>query len=264
MSGLRKDECRTSRSATLSRLRRRLPLLHALLLLHMPLLQLLGLLLVPLLDLLPSELIGLLAFHPLVFLNLFLLKFLPLFFLLCVYFFFLLLVFPVVVGITGLRGSGTLQRRKVFRMHCWPVPAARLCGSTIGRRIVRRTCLPRRHDGAIVKFCRFRSSVDRRPAAIGRCMQLGIRPRRLTMLCLSPHRREMPLPCGSLFLRAGTFIDQQFAVECSACGHQVFEGNLDYQHSTQQATKIFSQARTQRRGHRNRVSTVSGLAWSVL
>jgi len=145
-----------------------------------------------------------------------------------------------------------------------PVPAACLCGSTIGRRIVRRACLSGRHNGAIVKRGRFGGRRDGWLAAVGRSTQLWIRPGTLTMLHLSPYRREMPLPCGSLFLRAGTFIDQQFAVECSACGQQVFEGNLDYQHSTQQATKIFSQARTQRRGHRNRVSTVSGLAWSVL
>jgi hypothetical protein len=115
-----------------------LPLLHSLLLLHMPLLQLLGLLLVPLLDLLPSGWVGLLAFHPLVFPIVFLLKFLPLFFLLCVDFSLLLLVFPVVVGIAGLRGSGTLQRRKVSGMQSGPVPTAGLCGSTMGRGIVRR------------------------------------------------------------------------------------------------------------------------------
>ena len=118
-----------------------MPFLHTLLLLHMPLLQLLGLLLVPLLGLLPSGLVGLLAFHPLVFLILFPLKFLPLFFLLCVDFFLLLLVFPVVVGIAGLRGTGTSQRRKVSGLHGGPVPGSRLRGPTIGRRIVRRTCL---------------------------------------------------------------------------------------------------------------------------
>ena len=172
-------DSRISINSVLSGLGRRLPFLHSPLLLRMALLQLLGLLLVPLLDLLPSGLVGLTALHSLVLLILFLLKFLPLFLLLCVHFFLLPLVFPVVVDIASLGGSGTLQRRKVFGMNGrgGPIPAASLCGSTIGRRIVWRACLPGGYDGPVVKRRGFWSRRDRRPAPVSRSMQLGIRPR---------------------------------------------------------------------------------------
>src|SRR5579859_6029109 len=153
----------------------------------MLLLQLLRLLLVPLLHLLLSALVSLLLFHTLMFLILLLLKFLPLLFLLREKLLLLLLVFPVLLGIAGLRRSGTLKWWKIFGMDRVgrSVPTTRLCGSTISRRIIRRTCLLCRNNGAVVKCSRFRSSGNRRLATVGRRMQLRVGPRGLKVLALS-------------------------------------------------------------------------------
>jgi hypothetical protein len=127
--------------------------LHPLLLLDLSLLQLLRLLLVPLLSFLFSGLVGILPLHPLVFLLLLLLEFLPFLFLFGEELFLLLLVFPVAVGIPGGGWNGAFKRWKVLGMDCGArhVLVTRLSASTIGRRVVRRSCLFCGHDGAVVK-----------------------------------------------------------------------------------------------------------------
>src|SRR5207248_8412904 len=105
-------------------------------------------------------------------------------------------------------------------------------------------CLPGGYDGPIVKRRGFWSRRDRRPAAVVRSMQLGIRPGGLTMLRLNPYRREMPFPGSSLFLGEGTrlhasrtavvadAIDSHIVVDDSFVINVAHVHDIDVVHST--------------------------------
>ena len=113
--------------------RRRLPLLHLLLLLCVALLHLLGLLLVALFDLLPSCFIGILLRYALVVLLLFLLELLMLLYLFGVEPVLLLPVFLVEIGIARVRRSRPIVRCNFLGVSegCTIAIASRV-GRTIG------------------------------------------------------------------------------------------------------------------------------------
>jgi len=113
--------------------RRRLPLLHPLLLLCVALLHLLGLLLVALFDLLPSCFIGILLRYALVVLLLFLLELLMLLYLFGVEPVLLLPVFLVEIGIARVRRSRPIVRCNFLGVsEGWTFGIASRVGRTIG------------------------------------------------------------------------------------------------------------------------------------
>ena len=116
--------------------RRRLPVLHLLLLLCVALLHLLGLLLVALFDLLPSCFIGILLRYALVFLLLFLLELLMLLCLFGVELVLLLAVFLVAIGIARARRSRPIVRCNFPGVsEGWTIGSASRIGSRVRRTI---------------------------------------------------------------------------------------------------------------------------------
>jgi hypothetical protein len=201
---------------------RLLPLLQLLLLLGVSLRQLLCLLLVLLLDLLFFCVIDLLFFQLLVILVLLLLEFLPFLVLLRLKLLLLLLVLLVQIRIPRTWGSGPLGPWKVARMDC------RVNARSVAfraRRFTHRTSLPGSHCSATFKFARFIRGSDRRLAVVRGSAQFRVATRSLYMFCLRGYGRDMPLMCGSFFLRSGARVDAAAsAIEANA-------GNVCFVHS---------------------------------
>src|SRR5208283_2814625 len=178
-------------------------LLYPLLLLRVFLGHLLGLLLVPLLRLLPLSLASVLAIHALVFLLLLLLELLPLLLLFGKQLVLLLLVFPVAIGIAGVRRSRPLKRRKLVGMH-WTRTATtgRWISTAFGGRMIGRSGFPGRYDVAAGEFSRAARGGDGWPALIDRRAQLPVRAGLFEMLRLCRYRCNVPpLPPPFLFRR---------------------------------------------------------------
>src|SRR5208283_3981819 len=167
------------------------------------LLSVLCLLLVPLLRLLPLSLASVLAIHALVFLLLLLLELLPLLLLFGKQLVLLLLVFPVAIGIAGVRRSRPLKRRKLVGMH-WTRTATtgRWISTAFGGRMIGRSGFPGRYDVAAGEFSRAARGGDGWPALIDRRAQLPVRAGLFEMLRLCRYRCNVPpLPPPFLFRR---------------------------------------------------------------
>ena len=148
--------------------------LHLLLLRCVFLLHLLGLLLVLLLYLLLCRFICVLLRYPLMVLFLLLLKFLVVLVLLRVKFILLLLILLVRFSVPRVWRSGARMRLEVLGVGCvrrlrnvvLRTRRRRIGGwlsrGTIGRRMIRRSCLFGRYDCRVLKGSRFRSSRDGR------------------------------------------------------------------------------------------------------
>ena len=152
--------------------------LQVLLLLCVFLLDLLGLLLVHLFYLLLLRFICILLRQPLVVLFLLLLEFLVVLVLLRVKFVLLLLVLLVRFRVPRVWRSGARMRLEVLGVGCvrrlrnvvlrtrrWRI-GGWLSRGTIGRRMIRRSCLFGRYDCRVLKGSRFRSSSYRRLALV--------------------------------------------------------------------------------------------------
>src|ERR1035441_10549361 len=94
----------------------------------------------------------------------------------------------------------------VLWMRGWRI-GRRLNGGMLGRRVIRRPCRFGRHDCAIVKCSRLRSSSDCWFTMIRTSPLLRVRAGRLRMLSLNGYSRNMLLTCHSLILRRWTRAD---------------------------------------------------------
>jgi hypothetical protein len=158
-----------------SRAGRWLFLLYSLLLLRMPLLHLLGLLLMALLDLLLSAFVRILFCETLVVFFLLAFKLLPVFLFLCVHLLLLLLIFLVLLRVTGVWRSGSLERRKITWMDSatriiagWRVSWSSIASSCVSRTAVNCATFAGGHDSATPECCRSRSGSNRRLATVFR------------------------------------------------------------------------------------------------
>ncbi len=139
----------------------------------------LGLLLVLLLDLLRPLVVGLLLRQLLVLLVLLLLQFLAVLVLLRGKLGLLLLVFLVQLGVAGVRRSGPLGRRKIFRMHS----RVGVSGSVF--------C------ATIFELSRSGRRSDRRPTVVGRIPQRRVFACGVYMRGLRSDRTNMPVMAAS-------------------------------------------------------------------
>src|ERR1019366_2919490 len=104
--------------------------------------------------------------------------------------------------LVGLRGASGV----VLWMRGWRI-GRRLNGGMLGRRVIRRPCRFGRHDCAIVKCSRLRSSSDCWFTMIRTSPLLRVRAGRLRMLSLNGYSRNMLLTSHSLILRRWTRAD---------------------------------------------------------
>ena len=91
--------------------------------------------------------------------------------------------------------------------------------TTIGCRVIWRSCRSGRYDPAFVERSRPRTGCDRRHAVVYRRSLLPVGLSCLHMLSLSGYRRNMSLTHGSLLLRCGTRVDPTIATVVADAVH---------------------------------------------